>query len=81
MSMSIASPPEPRGVHPPGAVIRRLSAVLVVLFVLAGTVVLGAAPAHAGSLGTGYYGDSGFLGAYNTDVDGRQGYCIELGCV
>ncbi len=79
MSMSIASPPEPRGVHPPGAVIRRLSAVLVVLFVLAGTVVLGAAPAHAGSLGTGYYGDSGFLGAYNTDVDGRQGYCIDLG--
>jgi len=33
--MSIASPPEPRGAHPPGAAVRRLAAVLVALLVLA----------------------------------------------
>ncbi len=80
MSTSITSLP-PRGGHPPGTALRRIVAVLVALFVLAGSVVLGAAPAHAGSEGVGYWSGSSFLGAYNTDVDGRQAYCIDLGSV
>ena len=78
MSTSITSLP-PRGGHPPGTALRRIVAVLVAFLVLAGSVVLGAAPAHAGSEGVGYWSGSSFLGAYNTDVDGRQAYCIDLG--
>lgn len=36
-------------------------------------------PAQAGSFGVGYDIGSGFLGAYNTGVDGRQAYCVDLG--
>ena len=80
MSTSITSPSRPGGsAHPPGSALRRLAAALLVVLVLASSLVLGTSPASAGSLGTGYHGDSGFIGAYDTDVDGRQAYCIDLG--
>jgi len=52
--------------------------VLLALFLLAGSLALNAPAAHAGSLGVGYDIGMGFLGAYNTDVDGRQAYCADL---
>ncbi|HAJ16653.1 MAG TPA: hypothetical protein DCL57_00885, partial [Microbacterium sp.] len=65
--------------HPPGSLWRHIAPLLVVLLVAAGSIVLGASPAHAGSHGAGYDEGLGFLGAYSTDVDGRQAYCIDLG--
>lgn len=57
---------------------RRWLSVLLALFLLAGSLALNAPAAHAGSLGVGYDIGNGFLGAYNTDVDGRQAYCADL---
>ncbi|CEI28266.1 Putative uncharacterized protein [Propionibacterium freudenreichii] len=56
-----------------------MAALLVVLLVAASSLVLGTAPAQAGSRGVGYENSQGFIGAYETDVDGRQAYCIDLG--
>ncbi|MCS5729449.1 hypothetical protein N1031_06710 [Herbiconiux moechotypicola] len=56
-----------------------MASLLVVLLVAAGSVVLGTSSAHAGSHGVGYDEGLGFLGAYSTDIDGRQAYCIDLG--
>ena len=78
MSASPLSLPVSR-THPPGGLWRHIAALLVVLLVAAGSIVLGASPAHAASHGAGYDEGLGFLGAYNTDVDGRQAYCIDLG--
>lgn len=78
MSVSTDSPPLSRK-HPPGSLWRRMASLLVVLLVAAGSVVLGTSPAHAGSHGAGYDEGLGFLGAYSTDIDGRQAYCIDLG--
>lgn len=64
MSLSIVHPPTPRKGRPPGAVFRRFTSVLVALMLLTGSVLFGAAPAQAGSVGIGYQGDSGFIGAY-----------------
>jgi hypothetical protein len=58
--------------------VRRWLSVLLALFLLAGSFALNAPAAHAGSLGVGYDIGNGFLGAYNTDVDGRQAYCADL---
>lgn len=58
---------------------RSLGALLVAAFVAASALV-GVPAAWAGSRGVGYVASSGlFIGAYNTDVDGRQAYCIDLG--
>lgn len=57
----------------------RAMAVLVAVFLAVGSLLASVGPAQAGSRGVGYEGASGFLGAYNTDVDGRQAYCIDLG--
>lgn len=78
MSVSTDSPSLSRK-HPPGGVWRRMASLLVVLLVAAGSVVLGTSPAYAASHGAGYDEGLGFLGAYSTDVDGRQAYCIDLG--
>lgn len=78
MSTSTHCPPSSR-THPPGGLWRRMAALLVVLLISAGSVVLGSSPAQAGSHGVGYENTEGFIGAYNTDVDGRQAYCIDLG--
>ncbi|WP_294179736.1 hypothetical protein [uncultured Schumannella sp.] len=59
--------------------LRRILSALIALLLLAGTVTLTAAPAYAGSEGVGYDLGEGFLGAYNTDVDGRQAYCLDIG--
>jgi hypothetical protein len=63
---------------PPRTGVRRWLSVLLALFLLAGSFALNAPAAHAGSLGVGYDIGMGFLGAYNTDVDGRQAYCADL---
>ncbi len=63
---------------PPRSGVRRWLSVLLALFLLAGSLALNAPAAHAGSLGVGYDIGNGFLGAYNTDVDGRQAYCADL---
>ena len=78
MSASTDSPPLSRK-RPPGSLWRRMAALLIVLLVASGSVVLGTSPAHAGSHGAGYDEGLGFLGAYSTDIDGRQAYCIDLG--
>lgn len=78
MSMPHLSPSSSR-THPPGGLWRRIAALLVVLLISAGSLVLGSSPAQAGSRGVGYENSEGFIGAYNTDVDGRQAYCIDLG--
>lgn len=78
MSLSIASRPNARK-HPPSGLWRRMASLLVVFLVAASTLVLGTVPAQAGSRGVGYEGTLGFIGAYSTDVDGRQAYCIDLG--
>ncbi len=78
MSATIASPP-PNQMRPPGRTWRRAASVLIAVLVAVSSLVFGAVPAHAGSHGVGYDGDLGFLGAYATDVDGRQAYCIDLG--
>lgn len=58
---------------------RWLAALLVAAFVAVSALV-GAPQARAGSHGVGYETSSGyFIGAYNTDVDGRQAYCIDIG--
>ena len=57
---------------------RRWLSALLALFLLAGSFALNAPAAHAGSQGVGYDIGMGFLGAYNTDVDGRQAYCADL---
>lgn len=44
------------------------------------SMLVGVPTAWAGSHGAGYEDSSGyFIGAYDTDVDGRQAYCIDLG--
>lgn len=78
MSGSLAHIPQSEAAPPPTR-LRRWLSVLLALFLLAGSVALTAPPAHAGSLGVGYDIGVGFLGAYNTDVDGRQAYCADLG--
>lgn len=78
MSGSLAHIPQSEAAPPPTR-LRRWLSVLLALFLLAGSVALIAPPAHAGSLGVGYDIGAGFLGAYNTDVDGRQAYCADLG--
>lgn len=78
MSTSPLSPSSSTA-HPPGGLWRRMAALLVVLLISAGSLVLGSSPALAGSRGVGYENSEGFIGAYNTDVDGRQAYCIDLG--
>lgn len=78
MSMTTLDP-TPRSEHrPPGAALRRVAAVLIALLLLAGTMMFGASPAQAASEGIGYWSDGAFLGAYNTEVDGRQAYCADL---
>ena len=57
---------------------RRWLSALLALLVIAGSFALGPQAAHAGSEGVGYWSDGAFLGAYNTDVDGRQAYCADL---
>lgn len=67
--------------HPPGVsgAVRRVVSLVVAVLIAFGTLLVGASPAQAGSHGAGYDGGAGFLGAYSTDIDGRQGYCIDLG--
>lgn len=67
--------------HPPGVsgAVRRVGSLAVAVLIAFGTLLVGASPAQAGSHGAGYDGEDGFLGAYSTDIDGRQGYCIDLG--
>ncbi len=77
MSGSLAHIPQLEAAPPP-ARLRRWLSVLLALFLLAGSFALTTPPAHAGSLGVGYDIGMGFLGAYNTDVDGRQAYCADL---
>lgn len=77
MSGSLAHITQPEAATPRTGVRRWLS-VLLALFLLAGSLALNAPAAHAGSLGVGYDIGNGFLGAYNTDVDGRQAYCADL---
>jgi hypothetical protein len=80
MSLSITHLSTPQDARPPGGVIGRTIAALAVLLVaLAGSVLLGVAPAHAASHGVGYDDGLNYIGAYSTDVDGRQAYCIDLG--
>lgn len=78
MSGSLTHRPE-LNTAPPPITLRRMLSVLVALLLLAGTFTFGIAPAYAGSQGVGYDIGLGFLGAYNTDVDGRQAYCADLG--
>ncbi len=78
MSATIASPP-PNQMRPPGRTWRRAASVLIAVLVAVSSLVFGALPAHAGSHGVGYDEGLGFLGAYSTDLDGRQAYCIDLG--
>lgn len=77
MSGSLAHITQPEAA-PPRTGVRRWLSVLLALFLLAGSLALNAPQAHAGSLGVGYDIGNGFLGAYNTDVDGRQAYCADL---
>ena len=77
MSGSLAHIPQLEAAPPPTR-LRRWLSVLLALFLLAGSFALTTPPAHAGSLGVGYDIGMGFLGAYNTDVDGRQAYCADL---
>ena len=77
MSGSLAHITQPEAA-PPRTGVRRWLSVLLALFLLAGSLALNAPAAHAGSLGVGYDIGNGFLGAYNTDVDGRQAYCADL---
>lgn len=77
MSGSLARISQPVAA-PPRSGVRRWLSVLLALFLLAGSLALNAPAAHAGSLGVGYDIGNGFLGAYNTDVDGRQAYCADL---
>lgn len=80
MPTSITSPSRQGGrPHPPGSASRRLASALLAVLVLLGSLMLGVLPAQAGSRGIGYTGSSGFIGAYDTGVDGRQAYCIDLG--
>ncbi len=78
MSGSLTHVPE-QNAAPPPTVLRRVLSVVVALLLTVGTFTLGTAPAYAGSDGVGYNIGLGFLGAYNTDVDGRQAYCADLG--
>ena len=80
MSGSLTHIPQPVAA-PPRRGVRRWLSVLLALFLLAGSLALNAPAAHAGSLGVGYDIGMGFLGAYNTDVDGRQAYCADLDAV
>ena len=80
MSGSLTHIPQPVAA-PPRRGVRRWLSVLLALFLLAGSLALNAPAAHAGSLGVGYDIGLGFLGAYNTDVDGRQAYCADLDAV
>ncbi len=77
MSGSLAHITQPEA-GPTRSGVRRWLSVLLALFLLAGSLALNAPAAHAGSLGVGYDIGNGFLGAYNTDVDGRQAYCADL---
>ncbi len=77
MSGSLAHISQPP-TAPPRTAVRRWLSALLALFLLAGTFALNTPAAHAGSLGVGYNIGMGFLGAYNTDVDGRQAYCVDL---
>ncbi len=70
--------PSPVTGSPPPARLRRWLSALIALLVIAGSFALGTQPAHAGSEGVGYWSGGAFLGAYNTDVDGRQAYCADL---
>jgi len=78
VSGSLTHNPE-QNTAPPLTALRRALSVLVALLLMAGTFTLTASPAYAGSEGVGYDIGLGFLGAYNTDVDGRQAYCADLG--
>lgn len=78
MSGILAPTPE-QNAAPPPSVLRRILSALFALLLLTGTVTLTAGPAYAGSEGVGYDLGEGFLGAYNTDVDGRQAYCLDIG--
>lgn len=77
MSGSLAHISQPPAA-PPRTGVRRWLSVLLALFLVAGSSALNTPAAHAGSLGVGYDIGMGFLGAYNTDVDGRQAYCADL---
>ncbi len=58
----------------------RWLAAVAALTLVALSVLVGVPTAWAGSHGAGYEDSSGyFIGAYDTDVDGRQAYCIDLG--
>ncbi|MBN9178793.1 MAG: hypothetical protein J0I43_15680 [Microbacterium sp.] len=78
MSATTVSPP-PNQMRPPGRTWRRAASVLIAVLVAVSSLVFGALPAHAGSHGVGYDEGLGFLGAYSTNVDGRQAYSIDLG--
>ena len=77
MSGSLAHITQPEAA-PPRTGVRRWLSALLALLVIAGSFALGSQAAHAGSEGVGYWSDGAFLGAYNTDVDGRQAYCADL---
>ncbi len=77
MSGSLAHITQPEAA-PPRTGVRRWLSALLALLVIAGSFALGPQAAHAGSEGVGYWSDGAFLGAYNTDVDGRQAYCADL---
>lgn len=80
MPRSITSPPGFDADHPgPIGRLRSVVAALVAFLVLTASLLVSALPAHAGSHGVGYDEGLGFIGAYSTDVDGRQAYCIDLG--
>ncbi|MBD8054434.1 hypothetical protein ICV35_12210 [Rhodococcus ruber] len=76
--MSGSLTPSPVTGSPPPARLSRWLSALIALLVIAGSFALGTQPAHAGSEGVGYWSGGAFLGAYNTDVDGRQAYCADL---
>ena len=76
--MSGSLTPSPVTGSPPLARLRRWLSALIALLVIAGSFALGTQPAHAGSEGVGYWSGGAFLGAFNTDVDGRQAYCADL---
>lgn len=79
MSVTTIDPTPRSEDRPPGGALRRVAAVLISLLLLAGTLMFGASPAQAASEGIGYWSGDAFLGAYNTEVDGRQAYCVDLG--
>lgn len=79
MSGSLAHVPGRNAGAPPPTVLPRVLSALLGLLFLAGTVTLTAGPAYADSEGVRHDLGEGFLGGYDTDVDGRQACCLDSG--